>query len=479
MWRRLAGVAVLLLAAWSWPASGSPQQPPPPPAARSAAPLPNVVFILADDLGYGDVGAYGQQKIRTPNIDRLAAEGLRFTQFYAGSTVCAPSRAVLMTGRHTGHVSVRGNAGAANLEIQSLRDSDRTVADEFKAAGYATGQFGKWGLGETGSAGHPNRKGFDDFFGYLSQTHAHNYYPSFLVSNSDRVALRNVPEVETPGRGDGYARVRADYSPAVIMDRALQWMEAHRHEPFFLYLSTTLPHANNEARRGTGNGEEVPDLGPYADLPWTEQNKGHAAMVHWLDRDVGRVLARLAALGIDDRTIVIFTSDNGPHNEGGNDPDFFDANGPFSGLKRSLTEGGIRVPMIARWPRRIRPGTTSDHVGYFGDVYATVCDLTGRPAPAALDSKSFLPALLGSTSAQQSHDYLYWEFYEQGGRQAVRFDRWKAIREPIFTGPVQIYDLHADPGESTNVAAAHADLVARAVRMMESAHVHDARWTPR
>jgi arylsulfatase A-like enzyme len=467
--RVLAGLSVVAAVAWMW-ASTHAAAPPPPDR-------PNIVFILADDLGYGDAGIYGQQKIVTPNIDRLASEGIRFTQFYAGSTVCAPSRAVLMTGLHTGHVSVRGNAAGGNLAIQSLQQGDHTFVQELKAAGYATGQFGKWGLGEVDSPGHPNQKGFDEFFGYLNQTHAHNYYPSFLMLNSTRVPLRNVSEVETPGRGDGYAREKRDYAPAVIMDRALAWMDAHRAQPFFLYLSTTLPHANNEARRATGNGEEVPDLGPYRDQPWTEPNKGHAAMVRWLDGDVGTVMARLKALGLDDRTIVVFASDNGPHNEGGNDPEFFEAHGPLRGLKRSMTDGGIRVPFIVRWPGHSKAGTVSDHVGYFGDMFATVCDLLRRPAPASLDSVSLLPTLEGRVRDQRQHDYLYWEFYEQGGRQAVRFDRWKVIREPMYNGPAQVYDLVADPGELTDLAASRPEIAKRGLEYMAAAHRPDPRWT--
>ena len=381
---------------------------------------PNLILILADDLGYGDLGCYGQQLIRTPNLDRTAAEGIRFTQFYAGSTVCAPSRCVLMTGKHMGHTRVRGNATRTSISLQALRKGDRTLAHVFKDAGYATALFGKWGLGEIGSEGHPNAMGFDEFFGYLSQRHAHNYYPSFLIHQSTKYPLRNVAEGEDE-EGAGWARQKTDYSHDVIMDKALHWLELNRMKPFFLYVAPTLPHANNEATRGTGNGQEVPDYGIYEGKPWPDPDKGQAAMISRLDRDIGRLRARLKEYGIDDNTLVVFSSDNGPHHEGNNNPSLFRPGGPLRGMKRSLHEGGIRVPLLARWPDRIKKGTTSNHVGYFGDLFATVCELTGQKLPAGLDSISFLPELLRGTAKQTRHDFLYWEFYEQGGRQAVRF----------------------------------------------------------
>ena len=439
---------------------------------------PNVVFILADDLGYGDVGAYGQKLIRTPSLDRMAAEGLRFTDFYAGSTVCAPSRAVLMTGRHMGHVSVRGNARRENIGIQALREGERTIAHLFRDAGYATALFGKWGLGEVGSAGHPNRMGFETFYGYLNQRHAHNYYPSFLLRNETRVSLGNVPEKEDED-GAGWARTRVDYAHDVIVEEALRWVDTNRARPFFLYLAVTLPHANNEAKAATGDGQEVPDYGEYAKEPWPNPDKGQAAMIARLDRDVGRVLARLEEHGIGRDTLVLFSSDNGPHQEGGNDPERFDANGPFRGLKRALYEGGIRVPAIARWPGRIAPGSVSSHVGYLGDFFATSAELVGTQVPPGLDSVSLLPTLTGRPADQKDHDYLYWEFYEQGGRQAVRLGGWKAIREPMRTGRVQLFDLSADPGERKDLAAARPEIAARAAGLMDEAHVADPLWTVR
>ena len=431
---------------------------------------PNVVFILADDLGYGDVGCYGQEQIKTPNIDRLAAEGMRFTQFYAGSTVCAPSRCVLMTGKHTGHAWVRGNGTPAQ---SSLRDEDKTVAEMFKDAGYHTAMFGKWGLGELNSPGHPNKQGFDEFFGYLNQTHAHNYFPTFLIHNNERFPLLNVAAREEPN-GAGYAKEKRQYSHDVIVDQALEWLDWNWHKPFFLYLPFTLPHANNEANRDRGDGQEINDYGEYANKNWKTPDKGQAAMIARLDRDVGRVLAKLRKLGIENNTLVIFSSDNGPHKEGGNDPDFFKASGPLQGIKRALYEGGIRVPLIACWPGKIKAGTVSEHIGYFGDVFALTCELTGQPLPRGLDSISFLPTLLRKKQTQ--HDYLYWEFYEQGTRQAVRFGQWKAIREPMLTGKVRLYDLKADIGEQHDLAAAQPELVKRAAALMDEAHLPDPKW---
>ncbi|HEX4946812.1 MAG TPA: arylsulfatase [Blastocatellia bacterium] len=438
---------------------------------------PNVIFILADDLGYGDLGSYGQKLIQTPNLDRMAQEGMRFTQMYAGSTVCAPSRAVLMTGKHMGHVSVRGNAGAENIAIQSLSKGEKTVAHVFKDAVYRTALFGKWGLGEIGLDGHPNKMGFDEFFGFLNQTHAHNYFPSWLIHNSEKYPLRNVPASEDAKVGSGWAREKVDYAPDVIFDKAMQWLDQNHQQPFFLYFATTLPHANNEATRGVGNGQEIPDYGVYKDKPWPDPDKGQAAMVSHLDKQVGQILAKLKAYGIDRNTLVIFTSDNGPHQEGKNNLEFFDANGPLRGMKRALYEGGIRVPFIARWPGQIKAGTTNNHIGYFGDVFATACELTKQTVPAGLDSLSFLPALRGKKAAQ--HKYLYFEFYEQGGRQSVRFGNWKAIREPMLTGKVQLFDLAKDLGETNDLADEHPDIVKRAVGYMDEAHVDHPNWKVR
>lgn len=434
-------------------------------ALSAADPRPNVVFILADDLGYGDLGCYGQKRIPTPNLDRLAAQGMRFTQFYAGSTVCAPSRSVLMTGQHTGHTTIRGNAKVG------LKPGDRTVANLFKQAGYRTALIGKWGLGDEHTTTTPNQEGFDYFFGYLDQTHAHNYYPTLLWRNDARVPLRNIVPDAGP-YGQGVATVRVDYSAALIADEAVAFVQRQtRDQPFFLYYSPTLPHANNE---GKPDGMEDPDRSQFASESWPAAEIGFASMVARLDRDVGKLLAQLDAQGLADNTLVIFASDNGPHQEGGHDGSFFDSNGPLRGFKRDLTEGGIRVPFIARWPGHVNPDTTSDHAGYFGDFLATAAELTGQPLPAGLDSRSFLPALLGQ--AQPAHDFLYWEFYENGSGQAVRFGNWKAIRHPMLTGTVELYDLASDIGEEHDIASKHPDLVARATAYMDQSHVPSALW---
>ena len=427
---------------------------------------PNIVFVLADDLGYGDLGCYGQSLIRTPNLDRMAAEGLRFTDFYAGSTVCAPSRCVLMTGLHLGHAWIRGNAR------MNLRSEDVTVAEVLKRAGYATGLFGKWGLGHEGTDGTPTRQGFDRFFGFLDQAHAHNYYPSFLVRDEERVALRNIVPGEG-GRGQGVATERVDYAPDLIFEEALEFVRDHAEEPFFLYLAYTIPHANNEAGK---EGMEVPELGVYADLAWPEPQKGHAAMVSRMDAEIGELLELLDELGIDEQTLVMFSSDNGPHREGGFDPQFTDSNGPLRGIKRSLHDGGIRVPMIARWPGRVPTGRTSEHVGYFGDLMATAADLAGVDAPEGLDSVSFVPAMLGRQEQQQRHEYLYWEFYERGSAQAARAGRWKAVRKPMVHGAIQLFDLSQDVGEEHDLAREEPEIVARMEAILGEAHVSSPRF---
>jgi arylsulfatase A-like enzyme len=447
-------------------------------AAAQPAPRPNIIFILADDLGYGDLGSYGQRIIRTPNLDRLAAEGIRFTQFYAGSTVCAPSRSVLMTGRHMGHTRVRGNAGAGNYAAQTLGAGDVTVARVLQQAGYATGLIGKWGLGEIGSEGAPNRHGFDYFFGFVNQTHAHNHYPDFLWRNSENVALPNVVTPVGAVPGAGYATRREQYAGDLFFAEARAFIERNKDRPFFLDLSLTVPHANNERAGALGDGQEVPDYGAYAAKDWAGPLKGQAAMITRMDRQIGELLAQLRQLGLDERTLVIFTSDNGPHKEGGlaYNPDFFDANGPFSGIKRSLTDGGIRVPFLARWPGRIQTGGTSAHVGYFGDMMATFAELAGAMLPAALDSFSLVPTLLGR-GTQATHEYLYWEFYEGGFSQAVLLEgRWKGIRLKSLAASIRLYDLASDPAEAADLAAGHPKLVERIGALMREAHVDNEHW---
>lgn len=425
---------------------------------------------MADDLGYGDLGCYGQLRIHTPNLDRMAAEGVRFTQFYAGSTVCAPSRCVLMTGLHTGHCYIRGNGKI------DLRPGDFTVAELLEQADYHTALVGKWGLGHEGSGGIPTRQGFETFYGYLDQHHAHNYYPSFLVRDEARAALDNV----VPGEGkfgQGIATQKREYSHDLLTDEALDVIDRFvpGEQPFFLYLAYTIPHANNEAGK---NGMEVPELGAYANKNWPEAEKATAAMISRLDRDVGRILERLQRHGIDEDTIVLFTSDNGPHKEGGRDAEFFNSNGPFRGIKRDLYEGGIRVPMIVRWAGHAPAGAVSDHVGYFGDVLATFAELAGIAAPVDVDSLSFLPAILGKAN-QPHHEYLYWEFYERGSAQAVRMGDWKAVARPMLSNNIELYNLASDPGELKDMAAEHPDVVAEARSLMRQAHTPSPLWKVR
>lgn len=461
-----------------------------PASELKAADKPNLIFILADDLGYGDLGCFGQKIIKTPRIDEMAAKGMKFTDFYAGATVCAPSRCVLMTGKDTGHCWVRGNAGASDFTKQTLQPDDVTVAEKLKEAGYDTALIGKWGLGEIGSTGHPNRKGFDYFYGYLNQRHAHNFYPKFLVRNEEVVPLKNTesPEwvamrkaqgKEDDGAGFATPDGRIEYSHDLIADEALQWIEekGKTDDPFFLYLALTIPHANNEAGRGLGDGQEVPDYGIYADKDWPNPDKGQAAMITRMDKDVGRILDRLDELGISDNTLIVFTSDNGHHKEGGNDPEFFDANGPLRGMKRNLTEGGIRVPTVAYWPGVVKAGTSTDHVSGFTDWMATACELAGIEAPENTQSLSFVPTLKGETDKQKKHDFLYWEFYEQGSKQAVRFGDWKAIRKPMFTGEIEIYNLAEDIGEENNLAETMPEKVKEAEALLKAGHEPSPLWS--
>ncbi len=442
---------------------------------------PNLIFIMADDLGYGDLGCYGQQVIQTPRLDQMAAEGLRFTDFYAGNTVCAPSRSVLMTGLHVGHTHVRGNAGGNNSLVQSLRDEDVTVAEVLHSASYHNALIGKWGLGEIDQPGFPLKQGFDRFYGYLNQGHAHNYFPRYLWDNDKQVALSNVVQDIDKGANyggfiGGAATKRIDYSHDLFVQQAEQYIRSQQGNPFFLYLSLTIPHANNEGTKLTGNGAEVPDYGIYAGENWPDPDKGQAAMITRMDGDVGRVLDLLSALKLDRNTLVFFTSDNGPHDEANHDLSRFKPSGPLSGIKRSLTEGGIRVPAIAWWPGTIAPGRTTNQVAYFGDWMATAAELAGVAAPSGLDSISFVPTLQGDAAKQQQHEYLYWEFYEQTSRQAVRFGNWKAIREPMLTGHIKLFDLSTDIGETQNLAQSRPELVEQAAGYMAAAHVPHPNW---
>lgn len=433
------------------------------PLKSATARKPNIIFIHADDLGYGDLSSYGQRNFKTPNIDRLAVEGLRFTQYYAGSTVCAPSRSALMTGQHTGHTRIRGNAR------YPLRPEDVTVAEVLKTAGYRTALVGKWGLGEAETTGIPTRQGFDYFFGYLNQRHAHNYYPSFLWRNEQQVKLRNIVPNED-AEGSGVSTNKLDYSTDLFTVEALNFVEKNSKDPFFLYLAYIIPHANNEAKE---KGMEVPDLGEFASKDWPAPEKAKAAMITRMDRDIGRLMARLKELGLDNDTVIFFTSDNGPHKEGGANPDFHNSNGPLRGIKRDLHEGGIRVPMIVRWPGKVKANKTSEQVRAHWDFLPTASEIAGAKAPANIDGISMLPAMLGKK--QRGHDFLYWEFHESGFEQAVRAGDWKAVRHAP-DAPVELYNLKTDLSEQHNAAAQHPDIVKKIENYLKSARTESELW---
>jgi arylsulfatase A-like enzyme len=429
------------------------------PAAQPArAGKPNIIFILADDLGYGDLGSYGQKKIKTPHLDRMAAEGMRFTQAYAGSTLCAPSRSALMTGQHTGHTRIRGN------NAYPLQPEDVTVAEVLKQAGYQTGLIGKWGLGLQGTTGMPTRQGFDEFFGYLSQTHAHDYYPTNLWRNEDMLLL--------DGNTNGQRQI---YSHDLFSRAATNYLRIYKNEPFFLYLSYTIPHTNNERGRETGNGMEVPSDEPYSKENWRQPEKNKAAMITRLDRDVGKLMEFLKAYNIETNTVIFFTSDNGPHKEGGPDPKFFESSGPLRGIKRDLTEGGIRVPMLVRWPGTVRAGQVSHFPWAFWDFLPTAADIAGvkDKVPKEVDGKSILPVLLGKE--MQPHEFFYWEFHEKGSKQAVRMGDWKAIRSAPGA-PLVLYNLKDDLGETKNVAAENPQVVAKIEAYLKTARTESPKW---
>jgi arylsulfatase A-like enzyme len=441
---------------------------------------PNIVFILADDLGYGELGCFGQKLIATPNLDRMAKEGMKFTRFYAGSTVCAPSRSVLVTGKHTGHTRVRGNSGKANPLAQQLRKEDVTVAELLKNAGYATALVGKWGLAVEGTDGVPTKKGFDYFYGYLDQHHAHNCYPDFIMRNEERVQLRNklLPGIGRDGSGAGIAEEPLDFVPDLMAGEALRWVEQNKERPFFLYWSLVTPHANNEGTK-QGRGQEVPDLGEYKDKPWPQPDKAHAATITRLDADVGRLFELLKKLGLDENTLVIFSSDNGPHKEGGNDPELFDANGPYTGLKRSLKDGGIRVPTIARWPGTTRADAVVQTVYWFADFLPTFAYLGGahEALPKDLDGQSFASLLSNVPFKPPQRPPLYWEFHEGGFSQAVLMDeRWKAIRLRNTGAPIQIFDTQKDVAEMNDLSTERPELVARAKELFRSARSGSTDW---
>lgn len=434
---------------------------------------PNIIYILADDLGYGDVGYNGQEKFSTPNIDRLAEQGLVFTQHYSGSTVCAPSRSCLMTGLHTGHTPVRGNKEIQPEGQHPLPDTARTVAEILKEQGYVTGAFGKWGLGFPGSEGDPVNQGFDRFFGYNCQRLGHHYYPYYLWDNETKVDLPANEGQET-----------GTYAPELIHEKTLAFIEENQDKPFFLYVPSIIPHAElfaPEAYMEMFRGQFPPEtpyegvdegeryrLGPYGSQP--EPHAAFAAMVALLDDQVGEIVAKVKELGLEENTLIIFTSDNGPHREGGADPDYFDSNGPLRGYKRDLYEGGIRAPFVAYWPGVIEAGRT-DHISAFWDFLPTAAQLSGAEVPAGIDGISYLPTLTGK-GEQLEHNYLYWEFHERGGRVAIRKGPWKGVRYDVLKtpdSPLELYDLSRDMGEENNVAKQHPEVVAELDSLLQRA----------
>ena len=475
-------------------------------AAESERP-PNIVYILADDLGYAELGCYGQDKIKTPHIDRLAREGMRFTNHYCGNAVCAPSRCVLMTGKHPGHAFVRNNLAMKlpeeilqryGMEFggqQPIPDSEVTIAEMLKQKGYATGAMGKWGLGHFGTTGDPNKQGFDLFFGYNCQAHAHSYYPAYLWRNDQKYPLKNDPPVPghaslakdaDPNDPASYEPFKGqDYSGNHMIEQALAFIEENKEGPFFLYFPSTIPHValhipDEELKPYLGLWEEVPftrEKG-YGYTPHQTPRAAYAAMISRLDKDVGRIMAQLEKLGLDDNTLVMFSSDNGTtHLDQEVDYEFFESVGPLRGLKGSLYEGGIRVPMIARWKGKIQPSTVTDLPSAFCDVMPTLAEVVGVSTPEGIDGISFLPTLLGQPDKQKEHEFLYWEFGGYGGQQAIRMGDWKAVRQNMLkkNNPdplkIELYNLAEDIGEQNDLAAKEPDVVERARILMAKEHV--------
>jgi arylsulfatase A-like enzyme len=447
---------------------------------------PNVVFILADDLGYGDLGFLGQQYIETPNIDRLAKEGMVFTKHYSGSPVCAPSRSALLTGLHTGHTPIRGNSEVQPEGQLPMPDSVQTLSKLFQQAGYVTGAFGKWGLGMNETSGDPRNQGFEQFYGYLCQRYAHRYYPAHLWDKGEKVVLP----------GNGWTE-KTTYAPNLIQEKTMEFVEQNSGRAFFLFMPVVMPHAELAApddgilQKYRGKfGEEKPyaapegaDYGPdmkisaYQSHP--NPHAAFAAMVERTDKFVGEVVSKLEELGLAENTIVIFTSDNGAHQEGGADPEYFDSNGPFRGFKRDLYEGGIHVPMIVKWPGKIAAGSSSDHVSAFWDWLPTFADIIGENEIGKIDGISMLPSLLGR-EGQRKHDYLYWEFHELGGRQAVLQDGWKLVKYQV-TNPgkstLELYNLSTDPSEKADLAAKMPEKVKELDLLISRSHLPNPIFT--
>jgi arylsulfatase A-like enzyme len=417
---------------------------------------PNIIFIMADDMGYGDAGCYGQKLIKTPFIDQLAKEGMRFTQCYAGSTVCAPSRSVLMTGKHTGHTRVRGNTGQGGFVGLGgakgripLAKEDITVAAVLKMLGYSTAMTGKWGLGEPDTTGEPRRQGFDQWYGFLNQKRAHNHYPEYIWLNETELVL--------PANADGKKKA---YAHDLFTLFALNFIRSRGGQPFFLYLPYTVPHSTLE----------VPSQKPYAAQLWSEEEKNYAAMITRMDADIGKILGLLQQSKMEEDTIIFFCSDNGAANRYDG---LFNSSGPLKGRKRDMTEGGLRVPMVVRWPGKIAPGVTSDVVWSFTDFMSTAAELGGGIAPRN-DGISMVPILTGKAD-QLDDRYLYWEFFEKGFQQAARWKHWKVIR-PAQDAKLELYDLHEDIGETTNVAEKHPAIVKQFEDYLKTARTESKEW---
>lgn len=445
-------------------------------AASSSDPItrkPNIILIMADDLGWNELGCYGQTKIKTPNIDRLAAEGMRFSQFYSGSAVCAPSRCCLMTGKHGGHAYIRNNREMKNPETdvfggqQPLPEKERTIAETLKAAGYVTGCFGKWGLGGVGTTGDPLNQGFDRFYGYNCQRHAHNLYPKYLVNDRKNEPLQ----------GNTRGLTGKTYGPQRIADEMLAFVRENRDRPFFVYYPTVIPHLalqvpEEELKQYSGLWPETPYQGTSY-LPHPTPKACYAAMISFLDKQVGRLMSLLKDLGIADDTIVLFTSDNGTtHVKEQVDYEFFNSVGPLRGLKGSLHEGGIRVPLIARWPGKIAAGGTSDHISANYDIPATLAEVAGTSFSKETDGLSILPTLLRKNDQQKTHAYLFWDFRGYGGQIAVRMGRWKGIKKNLLknpNAPLELYDLDNDIGETTNVVNDHPEIAEKIEQIMTQA----------
>lgn len=427
--------------------------------------LPNVVFVLVDDLGIGDLSLYGQRLFSTPNIDALADQGLVYTQHYAGCTVSAPSRGSLMTGKHMGNSYVRGNMNTPNVDGHTydlpLIDSEITIAEVLRLAGYQTACIGKWGLGGPNTEGHPNQQGFDYFYGYLGQLNAHRHFPEFLHENGTLVELG--------GR---------EYAQELIMQKAFGYISdrAKANQPFFLYLTPVIPHADLQAldedlEKYAGKYPEVPYKGGHYRAE-NAPRATYAGMIHRLDQDMGRLVQHLKAEGLWENTIVVFTSDNGPHTEGGHDPYFFDSNGPFRGTKRDLYDGGIRTPLIISWPDKIKERRVTDHISAFWDFLPTFAELARVECPIETDGISMLPTILGNKATQKQHTYLYWEFHELGGRQAVRVGNWKLIRlnaKNPDESTLELYNLRSDPGEQFNLSTQYPDTRDFLLKFLDSA----------